>query len=53
MNVLAAGDLAEPITTAVTGVGAEYALVAAAGLAVALVPFATKRLWGFFKGISR
>lgn len=50
---MAAGDLSGPITTAVTGMGAEFTTVAGAGLGIGVVVYATKRLWGFFKGLAR
>jgi hypothetical protein len=53
MNVLAAGDLSEPITNAVTTLGPQATVVAGAAIGVGVILYGTRRLWGFFKGLAK
>lgn len=48
---MAVGDLSGPITTAVSGMGAEFTAVGAAALGIGVLTYGTKRVWGFFKSI--
>lgn len=49
----AVGDLSGPITTAASGMGAEFTTVAGVALTIGVLTYGTKRVWGFFKGLAR
>lgn len=52
-TVMAVGDLSGAVTGAASGLSGEYLTVAGAAVAIGLVPYGVRRVWGLFKGLAK
>lgn len=53
MNPFLAGDLSQAVLDNVTSLGPEYLAVGVGAIAIGLIPFGLRRVWGLGKSLSK